>query len=177
MHRTYLLNASANLIKILASLVNEELCSRLHWLHTVPRLNGVRMNIFRNLSPFLRVFIACPFHWWIKKSNSYGRSSPGLVRRAEPARYVPKQFHFISLEIFRGRHGEDAILLARLRAGHTSLLKVYISLLNPPQIHCASFAMRNRKLWNAGCGDSSPPLRVLTTDTERMLALARITTL
>ncbi len=83
----------------------------------------------------------------------------------------------------------DAVLLARLRAGHTPLLKVYANLLDPsadPLCPLCKEEPRTTEHWLRRCprldatrqnifGRPSPPLKVLTTDPERVLALARVT--
>ncbi len=83
----------------------------------------------------------------------------------------------------------DAGLLARLRAGHTPLLKAYANLLDPsadplcplckeePQTieHCLRRCPRLDATRHNICGSPSPPLKVLTTDHESLLALARVT--
>ncbi len=81
----------------------------------------------------------------------------------------------------------DAVLLARLQAGHTPLLKAYANLLDPsadplcplckeePQTiehwlrRCPRLAATRQNIF----GSPSPPLKVLTTDPERVLPLAR----
>ncbi len=80
----------------------------------------------------------------------------------------------------------DAVLLARLRAGHTPLLKAYTHLLDPaadptwplckeePQTLAAECPNLD-VLRQQTCGSPSPPLGVLTTDPEKVLALARAT--
>ncbi len=83
----------------------------------------------------------------------------------------------------------DAVLLARLRAGHTPLLEAYANLLGPsagplctlckeepPMIE--NWLRRSPRLEATRqntFGSPSPPLKVLTTDPERVLALARVT--
>ncbi len=83
----------------------------------------------------------------------------------------------------------DAVLLARLRAGHTPLLKAYANLLDPsadplcplckdePQAMehllrwCPRLAATRQNIF----GSPSQPLKVLTTDPERLLVLAKVT--
>ncbi len=83
----------------------------------------------------------------------------------------------------------DAVFLARLRAGHTPLLKAYANFLDPsadplcplckeePQTiehrlrRCPRLDATKQTIF----GSPSPPLKVLTTDPERVLALARVT--
>ncbi len=83
----------------------------------------------------------------------------------------------------------DAVLLARLRAGHTPLLEAYANLLDPsadPLYPLCKGEPQTIEHWLRRCprhdatrqnifGSPSPPLKVLTTDTERVLALARVT--
>ncbi len=83
----------------------------------------------------------------------------------------------------------DAILLARLRAGHTPLLKAYAKLLDASTGPLCPFCKEDPqtiKHWLRRClrldatnenifASSSPPLKVLTTDPDRVLALARVT--
>ncbi len=77
----------------------------------------------------------------------------------------------------------DVVILARLRAGHTPLLKAYTHLLNPaadptePQTleHWLQRCPNLDVLRQHTFGSPSPPLEVLTTDPEKMLALARAT--
>ncbi len=85
----------------------------------------------------------------------------------------------------------DAVLLARLRAGHTPLLKAYANLLDPsadPLCPLCKEEPQTIEHWLRRCprldaarqnifGSPSPPLKVLTTDPERVLALARKTLL
>ncbi len=83
----------------------------------------------------------------------------------------------------------DAVLLARLRAGHTPLLKAYENLLDPsadPLCPLCKEEPQTIEHWLRRChrldatrqnifGSPSPPLKVLTTDPEIVLALARVT--
>ncbi len=83
----------------------------------------------------------------------------------------------------------DAVLLARLRAGHKPLLKAYANLLDPfadPLCPLCKEESKTIEHWLLRCprldatrqnifGSPSPPLKVLTTDPERVLALARVT--
>ncbi len=83
----------------------------------------------------------------------------------------------------------DAVLLARPRAGHTPLLKAYANLLDPsadPQCPLCKEEPQTIEHWLRRCprfdgtrqnifGSPSPPLKVFTTDPERVLALARVT--
>ncbi len=83
----------------------------------------------------------------------------------------------------------DSVLLARLRAGHTRLLKTYAHLLDPaadPTCPLCKEEPQTLEHWLQRCpnldglrqhtfGGSSPPLGVLTTDPEKVLALARAT--
>ncbi len=83
----------------------------------------------------------------------------------------------------------DAVLLGRLRAGHTPLLRVYANLLDPsadPLCPLCKEEPQKIEHWLRRCprldvtrqnifGSPSPPLKVLTTDSERVLALARAT--
>ncbi len=77
----------------------------------------------------------------------------------------------------------DALLLASLRAGHTQLLKAYAHLLDPaadptcPQTleHWLQRCLNLDVLRQHTFGSPSPPLGVLTTDPEKVLALARAT--
>ncbi len=83
----------------------------------------------------------------------------------------------------------DAVLLARLRAGHTPLLKAYVSLHDPsadPLCPLCKEEPQTIEHWLRRCprlgatrqnifGSPSPPLKVLNTDPERVLALARVT--
>ncbi len=83
----------------------------------------------------------------------------------------------------------DAVLLARLRAGHTPLLKAYAHLLDPaadPTCSLCKDEPQTLEHWLQRCpnldvlrqhtfGSPSPPLGVLTTDPEKVLALARAT--
>ncbi len=83
----------------------------------------------------------------------------------------------------------DAVLLARLRAGRTPLLKAYANLLDPSADTLCPLCKEEPqtiKHWQRRCprldstrqnifGSPSPPLKVLTTDPERVLALARVT--
>ncbi len=82
-----------------------------------------------------------------------------------------------------------AVFLAHLRAGHTPLLKVYANLLDPSaDLLCPLCKEEPRTIehWLQRClrldatrqnifGSPSPPLKVLTTDPESALALARAT--
>ncbi len=79
-----------------------------------------------------------------------------------------------------------AVLLARLRSGHTPLLKVDAQLLDPavdPTCPLCKVEPQTLELWLQRCpnldvfrqrtfGSPSPPLRVLTNDPEKALALA-----
>ncbi len=83
----------------------------------------------------------------------------------------------------------DAILLARLRAGHTPLMKAYANLFDPsadPLCPLCKEEPQTIEHWLRGCpwldatrqnifGSPSSPLKVLTTDPKRVLALARVT--
>ncbi len=83
----------------------------------------------------------------------------------------------------------DAVLLARLRAGHTPLLKAYANLLDPsadPLCPLCKEELQMTEHWLRRCprldatrqnifGSPSPPHKVLTTDPESVLALARVT--
>ncbi len=83
----------------------------------------------------------------------------------------------------------DAVLLACLRAGHTPLLKAYANLLDPsadPLCPLCKEEPQTIKHWLRRCprldatrqnifGSPFPPLKVLTIDPERVLALARVT--
>ncbi len=79
----------------------------------------------------------------------------------------------------------DAVLLARLRAGHTPLLKAYANLLNPLCSLCKE-EPETIEHWLRRCprldatrqnifGSPSPPLKILTTDPGRAFVLARVT--
>ncbi len=79
----------------------------------------------------------------------------------------------------------DAVLLARLQAGHTPLLKAYANLLDPLRPLCKE-EPQTIEHWLRRCprldangqnifGSPSLPLKVLTTDPERVLALATVT--
>ncbi len=83
----------------------------------------------------------------------------------------------------------DAIFLERLRVGHTPLLKANAYLLHPSadplRLRCKE-EPPTIKHWLRSCarlhatrqnifGSPSLPLQVLTTDLERMLALAKVT--
>ncbi len=83
----------------------------------------------------------------------------------------------------------DVVLLVRLRAGHTPLLKDYANLLDPsagplcplykeePQTieHWLRRCLRLDATRQSIFGSPSPHLKVLTNDPERVLALARVT--
>ncbi len=83
----------------------------------------------------------------------------------------------------------DAVLLARLRAGHTTLLKAYANLLHPsadPLCPLCKEEPETIEHWLRRCPrldvtrqnifvSPSSPLKILTTDAERVLALARVT--
>ncbi len=83
----------------------------------------------------------------------------------------------------------DAVLLARLRAGHTPLLKADANLLDPsadPLHPLCKEEPQTIEHWLRRCprldatrqdifGSPSPPLKVLTTDPERLLVLAKVT--
>ncbi len=65
-----------------------------------------------------------------------------------------------------------------------NLLTTVANLLEPSTDPCGLFARRSRRQSNTGYGGAqrqnifgspSPPLKVLTTDPERVLALARVT--
>ncbi len=88
---------------------------------------------------------------------------------------------------FSNRAG--AVLLARLRADQTPLLKVYSNLLNPsadPLCPLCKEEPQATEHWLRRCPrldatgqnifeSPSPPLKVLTTDSERVRALAGAT--
>ncbi len=83
----------------------------------------------------------------------------------------------------------DVVLLARLRASHTPLVKAYVTLRNPsaeplcplckedpqPVEHWLRWCPRLDATRQNIFGSPSPPLKVLTTDHERVLALAGLT--
>ncbi len=83
----------------------------------------------------------------------------------------------------------DAVLHAHLRAGHTPLLKANTNLLDPfadPLCPLCIEEPQTIEQWLRRCPrldatrqnvfeSPSPPLKVLTTDPERVLALARVT--
>ncbi len=79
----------------------------------------------------------------------------------------------------------DAVLLACLRAGHTRLLKAYAHFLDPYASAVQEEAADTRKLAAEMPKPRSPrkhtfrslwpPLGVLTTDPDKVLALARAT--
>ncbi len=83
----------------------------------------------------------------------------------------------------------DAILLDRLLAGHTPLLKAFAHLLDlaaDPSCPLCTEEPQTLEHWLQRCqnldvlrqhtfGSPSPPLGVLTTDPEKVLALARAT--
>ncbi len=83
----------------------------------------------------------------------------------------------------------DAVLLARLRASNTLLLKAYATLLDPsadPLCPLCKEEPQTIEHWPQRCprldatrqnifGSPSPLLKVLTTDPERVLVLARVT--
>ncbi len=83
----------------------------------------------------------------------------------------------------------DAVLLARLRAGHAPLLKAYANLLSPsadPLCPLCKEEPQTIEHWLRRCprldatrqdifGSTSPPLKIPTTDPERVLALTRVT--
>ncbi len=83
----------------------------------------------------------------------------------------------------------DVVLLARLRAEHAPLLKAYAHLLYPaadPTCSLCKEEPQTLEHWLQRCpnvdvsrqhtfGSPSPPLGVLTTDPEKVLALARAT--
>ncbi len=85
------------------------------------------------------------------------------------------------------RAGAD--LLARRRAGHTLLLKAYANLLDSsadPLCPLCIGEPQTTDNWLRRCprldatrqnilGSSSPPIRITATDSERVLALARVT--
>ncbi len=81
------------------------------------------------------------------------------------------------------------MVLARLRAGHIPLLKAYANLLDPsadPLCPLYKEEPQTIEHWLRWCprldatrqniyGSPSPPIKVLTTDPERVLALTRVT--
>ncbi len=76
----------------------------------------------------------------------------------------------------------DAVLIARLRAGHTLLLKAYAHLLDPaadptqePQTleHWLQRCPNVDVLRQHTFGSPSPPFGILTTDPEKVLVLSR----
>ncbi len=83
----------------------------------------------------------------------------------------------------------DAVLLARLRAGHTPLLKAYDNLLDlsaDPLCPLCKEEPQTIEHWLRRCprldsslqnifGSPSPPPKDLSTDPEKVLALARVT--
>ncbi len=83
----------------------------------------------------------------------------------------------------------DVVILARLRLGYMPLLKAYANLLCPAaDSTCSLFKEKSQTVehWLQRCpsldvlrqhtfGSPSPPLGVLTTDPEKVLALARAT--
>ncbi len=80
----------------------------------------------------------------------------------------------------------DAVLLARLRAGHTPLLKAYANLLDPsadPVCPLRNEEPQTIEKWRPRLDATrqnifrspSPPLKVLTTAPGQVLALARLT--
>ncbi len=75
----------------------------------------------------------------------------------------------------------DAVLLARLRAGHTSLLKAYANLLDSstdPLCPLCKEEPQTIEHWLRRwprLDATRPPLMVLTTDPERVQALTRVT--
>ncbi len=83
----------------------------------------------------------------------------------------------------------DAVLQARLRAGHTPLPKAYTNLLDPaadPTCPLCKVEPQTLEHWlqrwpnpdvlrQHTFGSPSPPIGVLTTDPEKVLALARLT--
>ncbi len=83
------------------------------------------------------------------------------------------------------------VLLARLRAGHTPLLKAYVNQLDmtiDPKCHSCGEEPQTVEHWLQRCpnavalrqqlfGEPSPPLSVLTTNTSSVLAHARKTLL
>ncbi len=83
----------------------------------------------------------------------------------------------------------DAVLLARLLAVHTPLLKAYANLPDPsagPLCPLCKEEPQTIEHWLRRClrldatrqnifGSTSPLLKFLTTDPERVLALARVT--
>ncbi len=83
----------------------------------------------------------------------------------------------------------DTVLLARLRAIHTPLLKAYANLLDPSADLLCSLCkekpqtiehwLRRRPRLDATrqsiFGSPYPPHKVLTTEPERVLTLARVT--
>ncbi len=90
-------------------------------------------------------------------------------------------------DCFATSNRADAVLLARLRAGHTRLLKAYAHLLDPaadptcplckekPQTleHWLQRCPNLEFLWQHTFRSLSPPLGVFTTYPEKVLALAR----
>ncbi len=85
--------------------------------------------------------------------------------------------------------GTTAALLARMRPGHIPLLKAYANLLDPPVGPLCPLCKEEPQTiehWLRGYprlgatrqnifGSPPPPLKVLTTDPERVLALTRVT--
>ncbi len=83
----------------------------------------------------------------------------------------------------------DAVLLVHIRAGHIPLLKAFANLLDPSADSLCPLCKEEPQtieLWLRRCpsidatrqntlGNPSPPLKVLTTDPETVLALARVT--
>ncbi len=87
------------------------------------------------------------------------------------------------------RNREDAAPHVHIRAGYTHLLKINANLLDPAAVSLYPFCKEDPQTieqWLRRClrlnatgknilGSPSPPLSVLTTDPERVLALARVT--
>ncbi len=96
---------------------------------------------------------------------------------------------FWSMDCMATSNRVGAVLLVRLRAGHTPLLKAYANLLDPsadPLCPLCKEEPQTIEHWLWRCprldairqnifGSPSPPLKVLKTDPERVLALARVT--
>ncbi len=60
----------------------------------------------------------------------------------------------------------DAVLLARLRAGHTPLVKAYATLLTPPRSPCVRFVKRIHSQLNTGYGGAQGSLQLDRTSLE-----------
>ncbi len=80
----------------------------------------------------------------------------------------------------------DGVLLERLRAGYTPLLKAYANLPPDPLCPLCKEEPQITKHWLQMCprldatrqnlyGSPAPPLKVLTTEPEMVLVLARVT--